>query len=501
MTNTLEKGNVNLSMGGDPTTSSPDQRGLARSALLIAILIILTANVVFASALHYEIWDGTIFDYWLSTHDFRGIDVWYRESNGFITLWLMRTIQLSDGIIALIANTKAFNILAIVLYPLGAFMVLRFVGASVHERLLAVLVISLSPTLLLYVSIMNALIMIYIAFCWIGLSLLERPGIRKIIALMLIVISCQLWSNYAVVIAFLAWRSMQQRQVKWEYIAAALMSSGVIYFLLFYLQLTGNYNNYNSFDLSIIPLARKLFSSTFAIGFWPVFAIYVSVTAAFGFMRRQFVASHWQGIVGVAIFYIAAAIPYIAVDKPPPLFGLLVHWDGVGEFLIGDNFDYRHLLPAYCWIGLAIAATIMRITEIAAAMLGSRVTATAGALIAVSLFMMTSSVVNTAIFARHLWERDAETVALSRAIAISCNPEMVEGCVVDLSTAPRYLADNPRQYELNYLYFKAFGKLGAVDSSATPGHAREFAKRYSCRSEAHALAYVTPFEMCALGSK
>lgn len=501
MTRTFNKENHIHSMGMDATTSSFEQQEGTRSVLTIAILIILIANVMFASALRYDIWDGTIFDYWLSTRDFRGIDIWYRESNGLITLWLMKTIQLSDWAVALIAKTNAFNILAVVLYPLSAFMILRFVSTSIHERLVAVLVISLSPVLLLYTSTMNALIMIYIALCWIGLSLLERRGICKFIALVFIVISCQLWSNYAVVIAFLAWRSLQERRIKWEYVAAAVSSSGLIYFLLFYLKLSGNYSDYNSFDLSVIPLVQKLFRSTFISGFWPVFAIYVCATATLGLLKRQFVAAHWHGVVGVAVFYIAATLPYIAVDKAPPSFGLLLRLDGLGEFLVGDNVDYRHLLPAYCWIGLAIAATIMRITEIAAAMLGSRPRVTAATLTSASVLLMASNVVNTAIFARHLWERDSETVALSRTIALSCNPEMVEGCVVDLSTSLQYLADNPRQYELNYLYFKAFGKLGTVDNSAMPHHAREFARRYSCRSEANAIAYLTPFEICKTDNK
>lgn len=467
---------------------------LVRSAMPIAILAVLLAHVVFVSVLRHETWDGTIFEYWLATNDFRGIDVWYRESNGFITLWLMKAVHLSDWLTAFVFHAKAFNVLAIVLYPLGAFMILRFVGASTEERLLATLVVSLSPILLLHASIMNALIMVYIGFCWIGLSLLERPGFRRVLALALIVISCQLWSNYAVVMAFLAWRTLQERRIRWEYVATAVLASVTIYFLLFHFDLSGPYTDYNSVVvLSVGPLIEKLIGSTFASGFLPVFVIYVAVTGAFGLLARRVVASHWYGVAGVALFYVVAAIPYLMVDKPPPSFGLLVGREGGGEFLVGNNYDYRHLLPAYCWIALAIAATIMRVFDISRIVLASLPVIATGT---AAVFLMTSTVANTGIFANHLWQRDAETVALVQEIAETCNMGPFAGCAVDLAGSPYYVADTPRQYELNYLYFKAFGTLGVVDTIAAPGHAKEFAAQYACRSEAHALGYLTPFEIC-----
>jgi hypothetical protein len=467
---------------------------LARSAMPIAILAVLLAHIAFVFALRHETWDGTIFEYWLATNDFRGIDVWYRESNGFITLWLMRAIHFSDWLTAVVFHTKAFNVLAIVLYPPGAFMILRFVGATMEERLLATLVVSLSPILLLYASIMNALIMIYIGFCWIGLSLLERAGFRRVLALALIVISCQLWSNYAVVMAFLAWRTLQERRIRWEYVATAVLASATIYFLLFHFDLSGPYTDYNSVVvLSVGPLIQKLIGSSFASGFLPVFTIYVAATGAFGLLTRRIVASHWYGVAGVALFYVVAAIPYLMVDKPPPSFRLLFGREGLGKFLIGNNYDYRHLLPAYCWIALAIAATIMRVFDIARIVFASRPAIASGA---AAVLLLGNSVANTAILANHLWQRNAETVVLVQEITEACDRGPVAGCVVDLASSPHYLADIPRQYELNYLYFKAFGALGAVDSTIAPEYSRQFAEQYACRSDAHALAYLFPYAIC-----
>ncbi|MEQ9071201.1 MAG: hypothetical protein RLO18_30985, partial [Gimesia chilikensis] len=116
-----------------------------RTYPVLSIFLILAAHIVFASLLHHEIWDGTIFDYWLATHDFRGIEAWYSSSNGYITLLIMTAINASELVVSLIYKLNVFNILAIVLYPLGAFMFLRFVCDSAKVRLLAVLIISLSP--------------------------------------------------------------------------------------------------------------------------------------------------------------------------------------------------------------------------------------------------------------------------------------------------------------------------------------------------------------------
>jgi hypothetical protein len=274
-----------------------------RILAVFSILLVLAAHIVFASLLRHETWDGTIFDYWLATYDFRGIEAWYRDSNGYITLLIMKAINSSDLIVRLIYKLNLFNILAILLYPLGAFLFLRFVCVSQKVRLLTVLIISISPIFLVYASIMNALIMIYIAFCWIGLSLLERQGGWKVLALILIGISCQLWSNYAVLVTFLGWRILVLRRIKIEFILALLVGSLTIYFLLFHFELSGQYGEYNSFVFtSAEALFAGLLNSSFVIGMLPVLALYAGSTVIYACVARRIVVAHWTCMLGILLF-------------------------------------------------------------------------------------------------------------------------------------------------------------------------------------------------------
>lgn len=489
------------------TLTLPDERAAARSSheerldrltgLLFGLIgATLLVHLGFLFMLDHDVWDGTLLDYWLATNDFRGVEIWYREANGFITLWLLKAIHLSDWITALVYNANLLKVAALLTYPAGAFMIYRFVGASRHERLLATLVLIVSPILLLNSSIMNSLIMIYVAFCWIGLALLERGRMSSLLALILIVISCQLWSNYAMVAAFVTWRVLQERRIKPEFIAAAVISSATIYLLLFHFELSGRYAEYNSLtDLSIWSLAQKFVASTFTDAFWPVYLIYVVATALSGLVSRRFVASHWLGVAGVAIFYVVASMPYIMVGKQPPSLGLLFDLSGIGEFRISNNYGYRHLIPAYGWICFALAATVFRVQDIGSALLPER-RLIVGALTGIAgLVLVSSNLVNLVRSADHIRQRDAETVGLVTQLQSSCVDD-TRVCVVDLSATPHYLADAPRPYELNYLYFKAFGRLGLVERNDKPGQAQAFAEKYGCSSPAHAVNYLIPFSAC-----
>lgn len=71
-------------------------------------------------------------------------------------------------------------------------------------------------------------------------------------------------------------------------------------------------------------------------------------------------------------------------------------------------------------------------------------------------------------------------------------------CTVDLSGMPSYLADKPRPYELNYLYFRSFGQLGVLANASDPEAALTFAHQYGCRSKSHALANLVPYEICSM---
>lgn len=480
--------------------STPLGEGSTASKILVALTVVLVLCAATPSLfLQFDRWDGSIIADALRTGNLRGVEVWFNESHGQLTLALIRGLALlhSNGV-AMLPGTLGFA--GIVFGSVGIYLAAQALFNNGTSSAAAAVVFASSPLAILNSSSILAFTNIALGLGLTGLYLSTRSRLwAQGVGLVLMVLSLQLFSMLPLLCAMIVFCVLQRwldtrRVPLTTLLALVVLPSAYLVLFAWLFQIGGAYQDYNVFGLAdVANIPSSFFSSTFwsslgiqALVVWLILSLTAALTCLVS-------SRGWKNcllaMVGLPGLYLVACLPYLLVRKaPPPYPSPIDALSSQGRTLFEfTSWEYRHLTLAMGVVALTLGwgFTAARANRLA---------------ILPALLLLALTIATNAAFSIPAWsamfERDGEEAALATEWSSQQWPTNAI-CAVDLSRYPAYAESKPQFYELQYLAaFTGKPRSTIIIRQSAPQSEPSAALDLVCHSEEYAVKYGVPAIDC-----
>lgn len=387
-----------------------------------------------------DLWDGSIVDYAAKTGNLAIFDTWFYESGWPLVAELYKLLHLFSAHIGVDYKTAA-NFAISACFLLSALEVYLISYRSLHlskfPSLLGGGLVLVMPSLALYLSSIFLMHAVFIYFCLIGSRFyLEDMRLKKALGIILVLVSFQHNSNPLMFFTILGGAYLFAGRREFFIDASVLLMCAVVLFLFKNcFPAHGLYVGYNSISLSHLV----------DLGLWKHYLIYISFfySPLLIFLAAAIYSNpkHFSPVVIFIILILINCFPYMIVGKYPIL----------EEMGSPDGWSHRFVINLYVMSCLFFAAFLDANLKF-----GSKSTAVSSLFIYCLFFCFSAGVLFYSYSAKSksLLYQELFIDQLKRQ-----KPPMPGFVFVENTTT------SPTSYEMNYYFYKAYGKAAWASSS------------------------------------